>query len=902
MSYSNATFYLDYESGSDTARADLVPTAYANNGSGLVRVTCNSTAAYSTGAVFDIAGTSSSLYVGGWIVTVIDSTHVDLQGSTFTSNPATKGTMIPRGGSSMADAWKTLTSGPTSARTTSGDTVRIKGSPAATSLGQSAQWTEAGPNNTTYAIVSSTNATPIVVTLSSGNYTLLAPAVGDTIIVNGHTTNTKANGVWNISAVDGTNHTVTLQNADGTNSVGNGVGGASGTVRKINNLVVKLTTAVTKAIAVVGNQGAKANWTPITVPGVNTCSVITSDFKEGGECQQIGIAAAHVTGLAAFFATGTLDLSAYQQVTFWVKQTAGTVVIAGDASLRLCTDTLGVVSVHTVAIPALGALNQWVPVTVDLGGALNSAIASVALYIDTDRGAQTFQIDCINAAKASSSDDSLTHTSLISKNTGNEPWCQIQSINGTRVVLDGVCTDKPAGNPQRGYSGTTESVTTYKRETIKTAMVATAATAISTLQSAATFSGGWDRTNMTTQNLETFYDGQNGMGIGVSYVGASAPSISKVHPYRCDTGYKVLATTVTGTTYMGGISTSGFVGLSTVGAANGTFITFGCGTVISIGGSSAIGGYTFTALYSVGDVSPVSFSPTVNGSSVMNNSITTVSALNAAGSGIYLVGRSFNNKFGSVTSKYCGGAGVSYGINGLTSGVPCFNKIGNLITQSNIGAGIQVTGHGNDVGGGSSSGNAVAGVSAQISATAVVGTNTFRNFTVSDTTQIGAQNAFGGASITFENYGGVSGDHRIFTDGGGSPSTGVGAIVQQTATKHGSDNYGWKFSPTSSNRSAAYPLERTAIKFPVKANALVTVSRWVQRDNTGLTLRLVCNGGQLNGVASDVIATASASINTWEQLTITFTPTEAGVIAITEQAWGGTTYNGFTSDWSVTQA
>jgi hypothetical protein len=76
---------------------DLVPSAYADNGGGLVRVTVGSlgTPAIATGSLVTIAGTSSALYVGTWSVTVINSTTIDLVGSTFTSNPATKGTAIP---------------------------------------------------------------------------------------------------------------------------------------------------------------------------------------------------------------------------------------------------------------------------------------------------------------------------------------------------------------------------------------------------------------------------------------------------------------------------------------------------------------------------------------------------------------------------------------------------------------------------------------------------------------------------------------------------------------------------------------------------------------------------------------------------------------------------------------
>ena len=64
----------------------------ANNGSGLIRLTINSTSTLATGqevVVADIQGTTEAN--GSWIVSVIDSTHIDLQNSTFT-NTYTSGT------------------------------------------------------------------------------------------------------------------------------------------------------------------------------------------------------------------------------------------------------------------------------------------------------------------------------------------------------------------------------------------------------------------------------------------------------------------------------------------------------------------------------------------------------------------------------------------------------------------------------------------------------------------------------------------------------------------------------------------------------------------------------------------------------------------------------------------
>ncbi len=66
-----------------TVPANMHISSAANNGSGLIRLTVTSSAGWTTGIVGD--GPNSTSCSGTFAVTVIDSTHVDLQGSTFTS-------------------------------------------------------------------------------------------------------------------------------------------------------------------------------------------------------------------------------------------------------------------------------------------------------------------------------------------------------------------------------------------------------------------------------------------------------------------------------------------------------------------------------------------------------------------------------------------------------------------------------------------------------------------------------------------------------------------------------------------------------------------------------------------------------------------------------------------------
>lgn len=72
------------------------------------------------------------------------------------------------------------------------------------------------------AIASSTNATPIVVTATAHGF-----SNGDIVVIGGHTTNTCANGVWAIAGVAANTFQLT-DPITGANSVGNGVGSATG--------------------------------------------------------------------------------------------------------------------------------------------------------------------------------------------------------------------------------------------------------------------------------------------------------------------------------------------------------------------------------------------------------------------------------------------------------------------------------------------------------------------------------------------------------------------------------------------------------------------------------------------------------------------------------------------------
>lgn len=818
-----ATLFVDFENGNDNyGGTSFALLAQGANG----RI--SSTTFSASGATFPndgsligqylsiFNGTSYLTYnITAW-VSATSLTIAQISGGDALANQAVDRQYF------IGGRWKSLTNGVTAARLLPGDTVRMMGSPAPTSLGQTAVWTSQALQ-ATKNISSSTNATPIAITCTAHGY-----STGDTVVIASHSTNTNANGTWEIT-VTGAN-TFTL---DG--STGNGVGGATGTVRLRNNTRVMLASAVTQSIASTGP--GRAAWTAAAGGNVTT-AFDTSNFKEHNQADSIAIAAGFTTGLAAYWPLPSiLDLSGYQQVSFWIRQTAGTVGAAGAIDIRLCSDTAGATAVNTISVPNLAATGRWMPVTVDLGASLGSSIRSIALYVNTDNAAQTFLLSNIIACKASSAADSLTLTSLIGKNTSGETFWGIQSINGRRVMLDCDTNATPTSTSARGYYGTSETVTTWKRETIKVGPAAVSTTVLQSIQeggtdgSQMTFSGGWDRTSMATQNLEMWLDAVNGQGYALSLNGQSYINVLKVATIRANSG--VFTASVIGA------STLSFVALNN-NSLNGLQGLFGsCNVTVdhscannnnNIGFSGGGGNNTITIKNSVA-------SGQSSGASLYH-----------APTDKILLAAYNNNNYGLVLT---GGAG---------------GKIVSLVTSDNGTGALQL--------------NTNAGVA--------YGLNCLMN----ESTEL-AHPSFCDTAFFSHDHDQTPGNHKIFMNGAL-----ISAATDQRYTPSG---ISWKIQPTNTQRSSSWPVVLSLAKVAVNANSLVTVKAWMRRDNSGLTMRLVCKGGQIAGVTDDVVA-AVVTTNAWEEETITFTPTAAGVVEIIVEAWGGTTFSGWVDAMTISQA
>lgn len=641
---------------------------------------------------------------------------------------------------------------------------------------------------------------------------------------------------------------------------------------------------VTLAAAVTLNiSDCETAWTGVTN---TTVTASTTVFKEGSKAMSCVVASAFTTGKAAYFATGTLDLSAYQQVCFWVRATVA--LAAGTLSLRLCSDIAGATTVHTLAIPALPATNTWLPVVVDTGSALNSAIASVALYCDTDPATVTVWVDNVNACKAPSSADALTLHSLVGKawnaswapstayalgakrrpsqpqrnglayqasvagtSGAAEPgwplelgatvvdgtvtwtaqeledsWYAIQSINGSTVKLDNEL--ETIGSAGRGYAGASETVATYKREPI----VATSGNTITDSGNVGlpiVFTGGWDRTAMTTQSGETWFSGHNTLsGAAGIHPGANNYlNIINLNLVRFDRG-----------------------GIGSGGAGGVGVCLFNCHW-----NNNGAAAYNATAALLLA----------ATGCAFRNNGQTSSNAAFDAGVGGAALRLAFtrvaldNNlltpwrpgaalALNMVHSRNNGGVGAS--INSAT-------RAYGLVTANNSGGGVE------------------ANSTTQALANALIGEGTA--FVAFNTLTLAGLDPY----IFSHKHNQVADAHLITADGG--------TIAAATDQRHTASGISWKFSPTSITRGPGYPLKLAVARLACAANVAVSISIWIRRDNSAIIGTLKVAGGQLAGIPTDVTAVATGGTFGWViSPVLTVTPTEAGVIEVTFEVYDGT--------------
>lgn len=170
-----------------------------------------------------------------------------------------------------------------------------------------------------------------------------------------------------------------------------------------------------------------------------------------------------------------------------------------------------------------------------------------------------------------------------------------------------------------------------------------------------------------------------------------------------------------------------------------------------------------------------------------------------------------------------------------------------------------------------------------------------RNCVLSDTTEVTFTTSRYGAVWSFD-HDDTAGNHWGFFSGA--------TVNMQSSVVHASEPVAWKFTISSSLAGEYLPVRVRIAEIPVAASALVTVTAWIKKDhatNVGAKLYVQDEIYNIEGVVAD--SATKADDTSWEELTITFTPTEAGVVPVFVDAWyAAGASNVYVGSITVTQA
>lgn len=151
-----------------------------------------------------------------------------------------------------------------------------------------------------------------------------------------------------------------------------------------------------------------------------------------------------------------------------------------------------------------------------------------------------------------------------------------------------------------------------------------------------------------------------------------------------------------------------------------------------------------------------------------------------------------------------------------------------------------------------------------------------RDTLFADSTEVEFSNSYGYAWSL--NHDQTLGNNWGFTNGA--------TINWQTSTVHDTEPGAWRVVHSSSNKGVLYPVRFKIGEFAVTEDTAVTFTAWVKKDHaTNVACRIVCEGPTYSLPGITDTSDTKADDTSWEQLSITFTPTESGIVPIYFESW-----------------
>ncbi|NLI41157.1 MAG: hypothetical protein GX421_08275 [Caldisericales bacterium] len=265
-----------------------------------------------------------------------------------------------------------------------------------------------------------------------------------------------------------------------------------------------------------------------------------------------------------------------------------------------------------------------------------------------------------------------------------------------------------------------------------------------------------------------------------------------------------------------------------------------------------------------------------------NNTITSATCNSNGSCGIYYYTSSSNN---TITSATCN-SNSQYGIYYNSSSN---NTITSATCNSNSQYGIcYYTSSNNTIYALSTTGNTAGAIYADNA------NNICHSATIAESTRVATGTAYysntrqyinnlGGYSYVYSNY----------------------ATANSQNASAGGTGKEWKFAITNAARNTVYPFYIPIARVAVASSGKVTVKVYFKKSGTGIAGALRCRYGQItwSDAAQDIIVTCPNDTSR-NQVTLQFTPTEAGVVEIEAGAWyvSAVDQNIIIDDITITQA
>ena len=840
-------------------------------------------------------------------------------------------------GSTFAARKKTISSASQAA--SAGDTVRVAKSPDPTSLGNG---TIVDPHVSIYntrsiGTITYSNVTGETdITVSSHNC-----QTGDIVEIWNASQDYRINGIYEVTYVDSSSLKLNNYNA-GANASGSG-----GSFRVISGKCIKLASAPVKNVAAFAGGSQRTAW----VASANVTTSLYSQYgdwsstrptNQGGQSDQIEIADAFTTGKAAYYTLpSALDLSGYQQLSLHIHQYSGAKVTAGNYSLRLCSDTTGDTPVNTFTIRQPGGTSgstsdAFLPITVDLGTNLGSSIQSIALYVDSDHGAQNIRMCNIIACKAKSADDSLTLNSLVGRNSttvdDQKFWYTIEAIEGDGdIIVVGPTGRTNYAKTSYYYSqfgawfgDTGGTYTFYKRECFDTTIDDNATSTSTIVQEVRdsgtsgnklTISGGWDPADsMTTRNGLSFYDGiSQDDGYGLSAQSRYHVTLENLGFFRYYYGFY--------------LSSDYYLSLKNcfAGACGEHSLLYAYNDYcedIEIYIACAGKDEPFEIEYndnpkplSDGYIRKIYCVSTYEGGYLNHNGQGSRFEIDTLWHAYFTmhcyIQYNYNLKINNFLipegSTYSSHASPRFQYNYGTVEIGTFTVknlyYGGIYTYQDHHLVINTYNHSYETQYGW--GSAIYASYIDQSTVKILGGSVTRTFYLNNGSELYLKDVSSTQSSYFQTYGGSRGFSKNHDGVSGAyyNQSQYAKLESDTTTRRTASGLAWKATMTSTNASYGSGFSWDVAKVAVQANSLVTANIYVNRTGTGIHGGLKIAGGQLAGFASTE-AYCMGSANTWEQVTVSGTPTEDGIITIQAESYyeSSTSHLLYFDDFSVTQA